>query len=351
LRSRKRFAGAVALAAIGIGVLAAGASANTLVVLPGHSIQAKINRAHPGDTVIVSAGTYRESLALSKGIRLEGQGSFLKQPAHPAKSLCNQGGDVVGICVTGRIKVGQNGQPKIVHRVGNVRISGFRIRGFKGEGIFAYGTRGMRVKNNRLIKNGDYGVFSLSGVGTRYIDNIASGSGEAGFYIGDSKNARAFVHGNRSANSMEGIFLRHSNNITASGNVLAGNCVGLLALADAPGPAGNMRIAGNRVIANNKGCGGGSEGPPLSGLGIALFGAHDVIVTGNVVRQQRSLHKSVASAGIAVGKGLGGTPPKHDLISGNVSLGNRPLDILWDRSGTVAFHSNACRRSNPGFIC
>ena len=162
----------------------------------------------------------------------------------------------------------------------------------------------MRVKNNRPIKNGADGVFSLSGVGTRYINK--SPAAAASRFPCRRLEERAGVRArNRSANSTEGIFLRHSNNITASGNVLVGNCVGLLALADAPGPAGDMRIAGNRVIANNKGCGGGSEGPPLSGLGIALSGAHDVIVTGNVVRQQRHLHNSIATAGIAVIKGVG----------------------------------------------
>lgn len=46
--------------------------ANTIVVNPGESIQAAIDAANPGDTILINAGTYTESLTLSKAVSLTG---------------------------------------------------------------------------------------------------------------------------------------------------------------------------------------------------------------------------------------------------------------------------------------
>jgi hypothetical protein len=88
----------------------------------------------------------------------------------------------------------------------------------------------------------------------------------------------------------------------------------------------------------------------MSGIGIALLGAHDTVVKRNVVRNQSAAHASFVHGGIIVGKGVRGSPPRGDLIFGNVSLNNSP-DVLWDGSGSVRFHSNLCRTSRPGSVC
>src|SRR4051794_14818759 len=186
------------------------ASARTLVVTPGHSIQKKIDKAHPGDRVLVQAGTYRESLDIDKRLHLAGQGAVLTEGA-PGHGLCNSmpGPDLVGICVHGKLKFSGGGAPKIVHRVRGIEISGFRVRGFSAEGIFAFGTRGLRVDNNRLGHNGGYGLFSLNGGRIHLVHNVARGNDEPGLYVGDSPRARAEIRGNRSVgNGGEGILLR-----------------------------------------------------------------------------------------------------------------------------------------------
>ena len=55
--------------------LVAPAAADEIVVSPGESIQAAINGAIDGDTILIAAGTYTESLTLSKPVSLTGVSS------------------------------------------------------------------------------------------------------------------------------------------------------------------------------------------------------------------------------------------------------------------------------------
>lgn len=50
-------------------------STSTIIVNPGDSIQAAINSAIPGDTIVINAGTYTENLTLSKPVSLTGVNS------------------------------------------------------------------------------------------------------------------------------------------------------------------------------------------------------------------------------------------------------------------------------------
>jgi hypothetical protein len=47
----------------------------TIIVNPGDSIQAAIDSATPGDAIVINAGTYTESLTLSKAVSLTGVNS------------------------------------------------------------------------------------------------------------------------------------------------------------------------------------------------------------------------------------------------------------------------------------
>ena len=49
--------------------------AGTILVNPGDSIQAAIDAANPGDTIVINAGAYTESLTLSKPVSLTGVNS------------------------------------------------------------------------------------------------------------------------------------------------------------------------------------------------------------------------------------------------------------------------------------
>src|SRR5215470_19595681 len=148
----------VALAARPVAVLAAlllmfvaetgSARADTRVVVgPGASIQAAVDAAQPGDTIVVT-GRHRENVAVTTdGITLRGAGAVLEPPATPTQNACfdpNTPTDVDGICILGDVNFGTG---EVVREVRDVTVRGFTIRGFS-EGIVAVGAHHATFERN-----------------------------------------------------------------------------------------------------------------------------------------------------------------------------------------------------------
>jgi nitrous oxidase accessory protein NosD len=326
-------------------------------VREGESIQAALDAADPGETVLVHRGTYRESLQIdTDGIRLKGNHVRLLEPASPGDTICNQLEPVTGICVVGQ---GDLEAGEIIDYVSRVRIKGFTIEGFSGTGIFAVGSELLRVSHDKLLENGGCGVFALVSKRPHYLHNLSSDNAAPGLYVGDSPEANVVVRHNRSLdNTGEGILLRSAVGGKVSQNTLEGNCAGLLALADAPGPVGSFQIVHNRVLENNRACPGepAEDEPPISGLGIAVLGAFATGVSHNKVTGNQATGDSFVSGGIAVTAGPGGTEPQdvvigHNKAFDNDNLPNDAFDLFWDLTGSVAFTKNRCATSDPDGLC
>ena len=245
---------AILLALVG-GVGSAGAQA---IVGPGESIQKAINAADPGDAIIVS-GVHHEDVVIRKnGISLLGQDNAVIAPPARVGSPCGPS----GICILGDVNF-SNGT--VNEYVKNVKIGGLTVKNFRDQGIFAVGARDATFTDNRLVDNGEYGAFALFSRGTKMTSNVARGSDEAGFYIGGSPNANAKVVGNETYGNFIGIFVRDALGGTIVGNRVHNNCVGVLFLADAPGPSGNFEVKGNYVRDNKRACPATDEAPPSPG--------------------------------------------------------------------------------------
>src|SRR4051794_873376 len=115
-------------------------------------------------------------------------------------------------------------------RVRDVTVTGFRIVGFTGFGLFSFGSANLRISRVTAVNNGDYGIARFDGVGGSIRDSAATGSAEAGLYIGDSPNAHAVLSDNKAWNNGLGIFVRHNHFVTVSDNEVFGNCIGILLL-------------------------------------------------------------------------------------------------------------------------
>jgi parallel beta-helix repeat protein len=322
------------LLALLLAVLVAGvASAQTQrsIVGPGESIQRAVNAAERGDTIVVR-GVHRETVLIRKdGIALIGDEAVLKPPDR-STSPCGPS----GFCVRG---------------VENVTITGFTIRNFEGFGIIALGARHAEFVKNRAFNNGEYGIAAFASTGTRVISNTTGNDGEAGIYIGSSSRANATVADNNTYGNLYGIFVRDALGGSISGNSVHNNCMGMLFLADAPGPAGNFEVKGNEVRNNTRSCPAAGGAPPLSGVGIGLLGARDVQIEGNEIFGNVPSGPTAFHGGVVVVRGVGGTAPTDNSVVGNEILRNRP-DIFWDGSGSGnRFVGNDCKTSRPEGLC
>jgi hypothetical protein len=355
--------GAVTGATAALGATAAGtAGAAVIHVHHGHSIQRAVNRAHPGDTIVLDRGAYYQTVGiLTPHLTLRGAGSgphgtVFRQPKHGA-GFCSdpESGEVSAICGAGiDPATGDLGRP-----LPGTTIVGIRVTGFSGDGIVFFNTARTTVRRSAAIRNGGYGITSFVGHGVRFLHNLSVGNHEAGFYIGDSPRARARLIGNRAlGNEPFGFLLRDSSFGLVAHNVARDNCVGAVFLDADFGPAATRFWVGrrNRFVANNRGCPAGEDaGPtPVSGIGAAIVGASHVRLIGNVVRRNRPSMSGALSGGIVLMSGTSwGTGDANDnLVTRNRAHRNAPADIVWDGTGSGnRFRRNHCGSSQPGGLC
>lgn len=330
------------LAATGVGFAAPASAAGTIVVRPGQSIQAAVNRAAVGSTILLEPGVYRESVLVRKNrLNIRGSGAAIGgtvlQPGANTRQPCDS-----GICV-----VGTKAKP-----VEGVSVSSLLARNYPGNGVIAFWSTNLIVQNVVAQNNGEYGVARFNSTGGSLITNVASGSGEAGLYIGDSPHANAFVAGNEVYGNLFGIFFRHSQHAVFENNYMHDNCAGLLALsAPKSPPGGNAVVRGNVFLRNNKFCPGGEESPPIGGVGIALAGSQGMTVTANTFLNNSG--DTPFSGGIVLinGSDVGSGPTKDNTIVNNSAFRDAPADIV-DMSGRHnVFRNNHCTASLPSGLC
>ncbi len=359
MRMLRRYLGApvaaIAIAALW-GAIPAGAS-TTRTVHAGQSIQAAVDHAKAGDTIVVERGTYAENVEILKGdIHLIGHDATIVPPAtpHPG-SKCFSPEDptsLSGICVLSPFANLDTGV--VTKYLKGTVVTGFTVKGFSGNGFVAFGAQDTEVTHNRFLDNGEYGAAAFTSTQTSFEHNASittAPSAEAGFYIGDSPNANAEVEHNVSSGAQFGVFVRDAFEAHIEQNDISGNCVGIVFLADAPGPAGHSNADHNDVHDNDRFCPPGEDGgPSTSGVGIASAGATDTHVHENRIVNNVPSGPAGLSGGLVVVQ-VGPTPPTHNHMTSNVVKGNG-TDVFWDGSGVDnLFFDNHCATSVPAGLC
>ena len=184
--------------------------------------------------------------------------------------------------------------------VHGVTVEDLTVTGFTGFGVFSFNAEDVTVARVRARDNQGYGIsgFVLSGV--HYLDNVAIGNGEPGFYVGDSPDAQAVLIGNTSIRNGVGggegfgFLLRDSSHGAVIGNRATRNCVGFVFIdtGENPDALTDWTTKGNTATRNNGACPGSTTDPiptpATSGTGIWLAGAAGTTVTRNHVFGNRS---------------------------------------------------------------
>ncbi len=346
-------------AALSVALASSASASATIVVGPGQSIQAAVNLARPGDTVLVKPGVYHQSVQIrTDGIALRGSGDFpggtlIEPPKSAPKTLCNSVFGPTGICILAKRVNAKTGA--VITPVRDDAVTALQVAGFPANGVFGYGTDGLRVTRVVAVNDGDYGISRFVSTRTLFADDTAIGNHEAGFYVGDSPHADTVVRDDRAIGNQFGIFVRHARYVLVTGNRVTGNCQGILVLDDGQrGGAGNAIVRGNSVFRNNKFC-PKSEDTPVStqGGGILLLGATYTLVARNSV--SGNVGKQFNSGGIVVLSASAltkGSNPNFDVIANNTAYRDRPADLIWDGTGIhVRFLGNRCVRSAPPGLC
>ncbi|MBL3664872.1 right-handed parallel beta-helix repeat-containing protein [Streptomyces sp. M2CJ-2] len=344
---------AIAPLVVGMGALAPAASARSgseQVVRPDQSIQEAVDAAAPGATIVLTRGTYRGSVTLTKPLTLRGAGEqtvIVPGKDEEAGSACAEAGD--GICVTGTDE-----QP-----VTGARIQSLTVEGFKRNGVTATRTDQLEVRRVTARDNGQWGIAQDRSTRASFRYNTASGNGDAGLYTANVFEADAesktldsrgtVISGNRLTGNRIGMTTRRLRNLTVEHNVVTGNCAGVFVVL--PRTVGDLTVRRNAVYENNEHCPASARLPHLQGVGIVLVGTEKVLVTQNAVHD--NVGDSPYSGGIVVFGSMDGVSNEQNTVRDNLVLDNGPADLVTrdEKGKDNKFVNNVCQTSEPAGAC
>ncbi|GAA3367292.1 right-handed parallel beta-helix repeat-containing protein [Streptomyces sannanensis] len=307
--------------------------------------------AQPGDTIVVSPGTYRESVLITKSnltLRGAGEQTVIRPAAVPAVNACAQKGN--GICVTGTD----------AHPVERVTVRGLKLTGFTKNGVWATRTDELTVREVTAEKNGQWGIAEERSTRSVFRGNIARDNAESGLFVSNTVDTEAGatdtlgteIRDNQLLGNRIGATIRRVRNLTVKDNIFSANCAGVFVVGDESLPrAGSMIIRGNTVSKNNKYCAATPRLPDMQGAGIVLTGTTDTLVESNVI--QSNVGSTPFSGGVVLFKSFVGAVNERNVIRDNVLTGNTTADLAVRETGTHnnKFNGNVCTRSEPAGLC
>jgi hypothetical protein len=320
----------------GVALLATATAADAAVhrVHVGESIQAAIDAASPGDTILVDPGTYQEDPASVYGLHITTDNLRLI-----GKVKHGQG-------EAGKVRVLHNGDqetgvfaapPGCEYRdsacaaddLQDFYIRGFTVEGFPQNGIQTRWVDGFKFVRNESVKNLNNGIYPTLSANGLVANNVSYGSLDTAMWVAGSENVR--VIGNEVFESTIGYEITVSNNVLSTHNDIHDNTVGVGLFH--PNAAGNPQLPvmadwvfeHNDIYDNNL----ENPAPPGSfqaglfpGYGVLLLGVSDHVISKNDITGNDSA--GIGVLGWCTATSLGdpsrncmNDPPQADPASNN----------------------------------
>jgi hypothetical protein len=283
-----------------------GATAKSIRVKAGESIQAAVDRAAPGDTIKVLPGDYTETapsavaaVRITKPLRLVAEGG-----RHDAKVRILWNGLETqrdGILA----EPAGPGRPDI----NGLEIRGFTVEGFQHNGIFLRHVKNFSIEDNESVNNLENGIWPTLSANGLVKRNVSYGSQDSALWVEASENVR--VINNDLHHSPTGLEITVSKEITAETNDIHDNTIGVglyppaAAGLESPWPyadLGHWHIINNYVHDNNEPntAEGGETAALPPGIGILLLGVDHIDVQKNLIESNDFVGFAMADWCLAV---------------------------------------------------
>ena len=345
------------LAVLGLAGVASPAAAlagDTIVVTT--TIQAAVDAAQAGDTILVPPGTYRENVLVDKSdLTIVGSRA----------AIIDAAGFRTGIRVgTGRISRGGPSPVCPPLAVEGFTLSGLTITHASFSGVFLVGVDGYHLTGTRYVDNPVYGPFPVCSHDGLIDFNHVVGGGSAvgpsldtGIYVGDDDQVT--VRHNWVTNYVIGVVVENTIHATVNDNLLKQNTAGIYVAVfpDHPRPfTDDVVIELNQVLHNNLPnpvpAGSGDEiGLVPTGAGVVNLGGDHVVIRHNRVLGNDSLGVAIVQNLLAPADPRIEPNPDFNEVRGNVILhnGRHPdpvraitpgADIVYDGTGTGTCFAN-----------
>lgn len=208
---------------------AASASAATFVVPDDFTtIQAAVDRAEPGDAVLVKDGEYTENVVVGKDIRLESENGpdytviTAAEPTAPALKVTGaEGYTVSGFTLTGSKTAGFEARES--HN--GLILDNRALR--NNNGFMIYSSNGNTIRGNSGDNNELYGIYLESSRENLLTENTANRNKDRGIFLSYSHNNQ-LVDNDANLNKWNGITLWESNTNLIKDNLTLRNTYGVV---------------------------------------------------------------------------------------------------------------------------